>query len=347
MQELKDKESRIDQLLQEGNTEAAVKALYELILAYAERQDFPKAEALRDRLYEVDPMAIREIWQSGEIIEQKKHQSLDPEHIELWSSLYGELSEEEENLLYYSLNTSHFDADIPLFREEDTDRSLYFVEKGQLRLSFEKGDREMHLATLGPGDTLGAETFFARSSKHTFTAIPLTPVKASVLHPSSLEHWEQDKKNLHTVLYDFCFRNNRVQELLEGQELDRREQKRVPVQGTIAVRVLDKEGKPVSRPFKGEMKNVSSGGLAFSNYFKKGDTAQALLGRRIALMCKLSVLGVWKDIKKLGQVVAVQTHPFSEYSFHVRFDRPVSDKFVDSLDPAASSGKSPDLEVEI
>jgi CRP-like cAMP-binding protein len=347
MQELKQKESRIDVLLHEGNTEAAVQSLYELIIAYAERQDFPKAEALRDRLYQIDPMAIREIAQSGEIIEQKKHQSLDPEHLELWSGLYSELSDEEENMFYYSLSTSRFEPDTPLFREGDTDRYLYLVEKGQLRLSFHRGDREMHVANLGPGETIGAETFFSGTSERTFSAIPLTHVQASVLHPSFLTKWEQDTNNLQSVLYSFCYRNNRIPELLEELKLDRREQKRVQVNGTIAVRVLDNAGNPVSRPFKGEIQDVSSGGLAFSNYFKKGNTAQSLLGRRIAVMCKLSVQGSWKDVKKLGRVVAVRSHPFSEYSFHVRFDRPVSGKFVASLDPASSSGTSPDLEVEL
>lgn len=347
MQELKEKESRLEELIQEGNTEEAVQSLYELIIAYAERQDFPKAEALRDRLYEVDPMAIREIAQSGEIIEQKKHQSLDPEHLELWSGLYKELSDEEENMLYYSLSTADFEPDSPLFREGDTDRNLYFVERGQLRLSFHRDTREMHVANAGPGETLGEETFFTATRERTYSAIPLTSVKVSVLHPASLEEWEQDTKNLQSVLNDFCYRNNRIPELLQELKLDRREQKRVQVKGTIAARVLDNAGNPVSRPFKGEIQNVSSGGLAFSNYFKKGYTAQSLLGRRIALMCKLSVQGSWKDVKKLGRVVGVQSYPFSEYSFHVRFDRPVSSKFVNSLDPAASSGTSPDLEVEL
>ena len=136
--------------------------------------------------------------------------------------------------------------------------------------------------------------------------------------------------------------------MLEELKLDRRRQKRVQVKGTIAVQVLDNAGNPVSRPFKGEVQDVSSGGLAFSNYFKKCSTAQSILGRRIALICKLRVQGVWKDLKKLGQVVGVQWHPFSEYSFHIRFDRPISPKkFVDNLDSAEPSGKSPELKLEV
>ena len=347
MQELKEKESRIENLLQEGNTEAAVQSLYELIISYAEQQDFPKAEALRNRLYQVDPMAIQEIAQSGEIIEQKKHQSLDPEHMELWSGLYSELSEEEANMFSYSLSTAHYASDTPLFGEGDTDRYLYFLEKGQLRLSFHSGNKERHVANMGPGEVLGAETFFVRTSKRTFSAIPLTPVQTSVLHPTFLDKWDQDTKNLQSLLKDFCYRNDRMPELLEKLELDRRERSRVQVKGTIAVQVLDNAGNPVSRSFKGEIQDISSGGLAFSNTFKKGTTAQALLGRRVALICKLSVQGVWKDLKKLGQVVGFQSHTFNEYSFNVRFDRPIPPKFVESLDSSESSGKSPDLDLEV
>ena len=210
MQELQEKESRIEDLIQEGNIEAAVQSLYELIIAYAEQQDFSKAEKLRNRLYQVDPMAIREIAQSGEIIEQKMQHSLDPEHIDLWSGLYSKLSDEEQNIFYYSLSTVHFESEAaPLFREGDTDRHLYFVEKGMLRLSFHSGNRETHVANVVPGETLGAETFFVWSSERTFSAIPLTPVQVSVLHPTFLDKRDQGTKYLQSVLYDFCYCNNR------------------------------------------------------------------------------------------------------------------------------------------
>lgn len=347
MQDLKDKEAQLESLIQNGEKGDAVASLYELIVAYAKQKDFAKAEALRERLYELDPMAIREIAQTGDIIEQEKSQSLDREHMELWSGLYKDLNPEETNELYYSLIPASFDPDSPLFQEGDTDRSLYFLEKGQLKLSFHKGGKEIYLTTLQAGETVGAETFFARTWERTFSAVPLTTIQANVLHPSALDKREQDSSNLQSVIYDFCFRNDRITELLKDQNLDRRRQERIRVNGTLAVQVMDSAGKPVSRPFKGEIQDISIGGMSFSNYFKTKKTALSLLGRRIAIVCKLRAQGSWHEIKKLSQVVAVQSHSFSEYSFHIRFDRPISTELVNSLDTSESSGKSPDLDLEI
>ena len=342
-----DRENRVEELIREGDTKEAVQALYQLILDCAGQGEFDRAESLRERLYEVDPMAIREIAQSGEIIEQKKSESLDPEHRELWSELYSRLSQEEANTLYYSLKTVRFNSDAHILREGETDRSLYFVEKGQLRLTFPKGERVMHLATLGPGEILGEDTAFARTSERTYSATALTPVDACVLQPEALDQWDVEAKNLRAEIYDFCFQKTRIPQLLEEHKLDRRDSPRVRVQGTMAARVLNETGKPVSRPFKGEIRDLSSGGLAFSNSFKREETALSLLGRRIAVMCKLRAGGQRMDVKKLARVVGTRAHPFSEYSFHLRFDRPVSREFVDSLDPAGFPGTSPDLEVEV
>ena len=347
MQDLKDKEAQLESLIQNGEKEDAVAILYELIIAYAKQKDFTKAENLRERLYELDPMAIREIAQTGDIIEQEKSQSLDREHMELWSGLYKDLSPEETNVLYYSLNPATFEPDSPLFQEGDTDSSLYFLEKGQLKLSFHKGDKEIYIATLQAGETVGAESFFARTCERTFSATPLTTIQANILYPSALDKREQNSSNLQSVIYDFCFRNDRITGLLKEQKLDRREQERVRISGTLAVQVMNSAGKPVSRPFKGEIQDISTGGMSFSNYFKTKKTALSILGRRIAIVCELRAQGSWQEIKKLSQVVAVQSHPFSEYSFHIRFDRPISQKLVNSLDSSDSSGKSPELDLEI
>lgn len=347
MQDLKEKESRIENLIRDGNIGAAVQGLYELIIAYAEMRDFAKAEILRDRLYEVDPMAIREIAQSGDIIEQKKSQAIDSEHMQLWAELYNQLSLEETNALYYSLTLHDYEPDSPLFREGDTDRHLYFLDKGLIRLSFQKGNKELYMGTIGPGDELGSETFFARTRERTFTATPVTPIRINALHPSVTEKWQQEANNLPSVLYDFCFRNDPIADFLKEHKTDRRKESRVPVQGTLAVRVMDNKGNPLSRPFKGEFQDISSQGISFSNSFKKRSTAQALLGRWIALKTRVHAQDSEEEMRKVGQVVAVQSHPFSEYTFHVRFDRPVPQKLVNLIEPDSTSGKSPDLDLEI
>jgi CRP-like cAMP-binding protein len=234
-----------------------------------------------------------------------------------------------------------------MFQEGDTDRNLYFLDKGLIRLSFRKGNRDVYIATIGPGDAVGAETFFARSRERTFTATPLSSVKANELHASVLEKWKNQANSLPSVLYDFCFRNNPISKYFQEQWLDRRNRNRVRLRGTLAARALDSQGNPVSRPFKGVVQDFSSGGVAFNNTFKGDAAARSFLGGRIALMSRLQTKSAQDQLKKVGRVVAVEPRPFSEFTFHVRFDRPVPQDLVDTLGREVGSSQSPELKLEV
>ena len=79
MEDLSQQEKSIEQYLSEGNHDAAVKELFDLIVVCAKRKDFLKAEALRDWLFEVAPMALNELTKSGELIDEEKSSSIEEE----------------------------------------------------------------------------------------------------------------------------------------------------------------------------------------------------------------------------------------------------------------------------
>ena len=68
------REEQIFQLAAGGDTEAAKNQLFDLIVASARKKDFFNAERLRERIYEIDPMALMEIIQANDIIEEEKSQ---------------------------------------------------------------------------------------------------------------------------------------------------------------------------------------------------------------------------------------------------------------------------------
>jgi len=96
-------EKLVNQYVTEGKTEAATKLLFDLIVKNAKNKNFIKAEELRDRLQEVDSLALNEIISSAEIIEEEKMKSVDKNHMKIWSKIYNILSTEEASDLYYSL----------------------------------------------------------------------------------------------------------------------------------------------------------------------------------------------------------------------------------------------------
>ena len=77
MVHLSEHEKLIEQYLGEGDTEAAVQLLSELIIKAAKDNNFEQAEALRGRLFEVDSMALGEIVKTGEIIETEKSNAIE------------------------------------------------------------------------------------------------------------------------------------------------------------------------------------------------------------------------------------------------------------------------------
>jgi CRP-like cAMP-binding protein len=344
--ELLEKEAQLGRHLEQGDKEAALGCLYDLIVAYAKRKDFAKAEAFRDRLYEVDPMALGEIVKANEIIEQEKSESRDPDHMETWAEFYSMLSAEEANALYYALASQSIDTDLPVFREGERNANLLLMDQGEVKLTHGQGAREVLITTVGPGNMVGGETFFFQTAFATYSAISLSPVRGSLLDRSVLKSWQEEFPGLERKIHDFYYRSGGISKLLKQQNVDRRTQRRVRMSGNLVVQLLDPKGKPAGKPFKGGFTDISVGGLAFMIRVSKPETARLLLGRPLVVKCRLPVTGGVKDLQATGRIIAVQPHLFDDYSLHIRFYRPLPEELVESLEES-SEAKGPELELKM
>jgi hypothetical protein len=149
MGDLSEHEKLIEQYLGEDNTEAAVQLISELIIKSAEEKNFKQAEALRDRLFEVDSMALKEIVKTGEIIETEKSKAIDKGHLDTWSGLYASLVAEETNALFYGMQPEEIPANHMLFKQGDICSRLYFIDEGRLKMFYRQEDKAILLKTLG------------------------------------------------------------------------------------------------------------------------------------------------------------------------------------------------------
>jgi hypothetical protein len=77
MEDVVSQEKLLKTYIKENKKALAVKLLFELIVKHARANHFSKADALREKLFEVDPMALPEIVKSGEIIENAKAAAID------------------------------------------------------------------------------------------------------------------------------------------------------------------------------------------------------------------------------------------------------------------------------
>lgn len=329
--DLSEHEKLIGQYLSEDNKEAAVQLLSELIIKYAKEKKFKQAEALRDRLLEVDSMALNEIVKTGEIIEAEKSNAIDKEHLDTWSKFYESLLPEEINALYYEMQSVELPAGHMLVKQGQICTRLYFIDKGRLKMFYRQADKTILLKTLGPGDIVGEDTFFFSDAFCTTSVITDSQVKLHVLEKEDLNKLNQKVPGLEPKINDYCNKLESVADLLKAKNLERRVKERLNLPGKVIVQIFDHEKQPVGEPFRGELLDISASGLAFIIKTTQKSSAM-LLGRKLSMALSFAELDSDINIKRVGTVVAVNSEPFREYVVHAEFVKNLEPIVIDELE---------------
>jgi CRP-like cAMP-binding protein len=326
-------EKKVDQYIAGDDTDAAVKLLFKLIVQSAREKNFTKAEQLRERLLKVDPMALDEIISSAEIIEEEKSQALDPIHMQIWSKLYDRLNTEEKNELYFALQNVVLGINQAVFEQGQLDTNLYFINQGQLKMIYQDRDGDGLLYTLGPGQLAGQENFFA-NTVCTTSLITLSNVNLKYLAKDALLKWKKELPTLEKKISEFCAGFQNATALLKSKKMDRRALKRVKISGKGLFKLLNRAGEPIGKTFKGELADISVGGLSFEIRISKEDTARLLLGRRISIGFSNRKRIPPVSIEQNGIIVGVYPFPFEDYSIHVKFDKMLDEATVKAIQHA-------------
>ena len=126
-------------------------------------RDFTRAEELRDRMYDVTPMALNEILQAGELIEEEKSGATDPDHLERWEAVYADLNPDETNALYFSMQEQSFEKHQAFYPQGAIDGRLCLVEAGRIGLFCKEPDGEdsKKIREVREGDIFGVDLFFS------------------------------------------------------------------------------------------------------------------------------------------------------------------------------------------
>ncbi len=324
-------EKLVDQHIAKGDTSAAVKLLFKMIVECAGEKNFAKAEQLRERMLEVDPMALDEIISSAEIIEEGKSQSLDPIHMQIWSRLYDILDTEEKNALFYSMQDLVLGVNQTVFSQGKLDTNLYFINQGHLKMIYQDKSGDVLLYTLGPGQLAGQENFFS-NTVCTTSLISLSNVNLKYAAKEALLKWKKDIPTLEQKLIDFCADFPSATTLLQSKKMDRRAIKRVKISGKGLIKLLNRAGEPIGKSFKGHLSDISVGGLSFEIRISKEETARLLLGRRISIAFNISRSKSNPMIDQSGIIVGVYPFPFEDYSIHVKFDRKLDPSVINAVE---------------
>jgi CRP-like cAMP-binding protein len=325
--DLKKLEHEIRTYLDNGNKDKAVGAVYEAVVFFAKKKEFAKAEALRDKIYEIDPLALTEIVESAEVIEREKNDAIDKNHQSIFKTLYSELTPEEGNALFFSMKEEAFGSNDVFFKQGEKNRHLYFVNKGSLKILHKKDNEDIFIREVVPGSIAGVESFF----KTTVCTNTLTGSSRGVCHvldKDRLDKLKEEFPGLEPKLRDFAYTLKTTSTLVQEKGVNRRIHKRFSTRGAIVFQILSASGKSIGKVLKGKLSDVSSGGLSFYFTTSNERNVKLLLGRDLMMKFIIPESKNRVDIKKKGKVLSVLPQMNHEYSIHLKFDTLLDPKFL-------------------
>jgi len=325
--------SATSQPAEEDKAQITKKLFLEIQSAVKER-DIADAESLREKLIAINPMALSEIIKSAELIEEVKNAGIDKNHLAIWDKLYGALSTEEKNCLYYSLKKVVVPPGKVILAQGAFNTRLFFIDNGQVTIHLPKGDKNILVAQLGRGDILGEYTF-TTISLCSATAVSHTEVQMMYLESAAADGWENKQPGLYDKLIDFCIHNGRVDEIIRRKKLEKRASVRYSIEGRIVATLLTKEGKKTETYFRGSLSDISTTGTCFLIKCSKRTTARALLARHLLLSFSFERGDEKVTFSAVGKVVGVSFHLYNDYSVHVHFVKQLQE---DQIQKAAFQG---------
>jgi len=325
----------VDNHVKQGDTESAVKLLFDMIVKYAKQKDFDKADLLRDKLLEVNPMALTEIVKAGEVIEEERSAGIDQERLKAWSELYDKLNQAETHAVYFAMKSAEYNENKTVFQQGESNSRLYFINKGKIKLITNENGKEMLIKELGTGDIFGQETFFSLTVC-TISAITISKVELDFLEKDIVTKWEKDIPGLTQKINDHCLKLEKTSEALKKQGRSRRVYERVNLSGRISMWVLDPGGSPVGESTTGNLADISIGGLSFFIKASKEKADKMFLDQGVNIKFNIKAGDLEHKVEQNGMVVGMIPHLY-DYSVHIKFDNLLDDKIIQSIKDSAGS----------
>jgi predicted Zn finger-like uncharacterized protein len=324
---------KVDQYVAAGNPEAAAALLVELISRHARKREFTSAESLRDKLYDVAPMALNEIVKANEIIEEEKGRSIDAGHLKLWADLYDTLESDESSELYYAMKPVSVKAGQPVYEKGSLDSNLYFLQQGRVSMVHwdNTRDQEVILKEISPGGFFNQDAFFSFTVA-TSTIIAAQDSELTYLEKPFLDRWEQQFAGLGPKLNSYCRNGENMYDLAKKAGIELRTDPRILTSLPALIQFVDPSGKPQKKPFKVVLFDIAAGGTSFELKLMRKSEADQLLGQHILMQMQYVFDKNKRKVLTNGRVIAAHLQPFGLSAIHVQFDTPIADETLQDIE---------------
>lgn len=330
-------ETMVEEYLKAGQKDKAFELLFKLSITCAQKKDFVRSEAFRDRLYEVDSLALKRIVKVNEIIEAEKSRAITPDDRQLWRRFFEELKPNEANAMFLALRNKSYESETTIIEQGKPNDKLFFITHGQLKQIYSDQEKELLIEKLGSGDIFGEDTFFS-VNVCTVSIKTLTQVDLRYLDRAVFEKLKATNSTLASDLKKVCGSGRSIFSRLRQKGIDRREFKRINLSTKVSFQLLATETeKAMPRSVKAELWDISKGGLSFYFQSKNREAVRNLIGRSIGVRFDLPVDGKAKTVALTGVVHGVQSHPLDEFSVHLQFNRRLSDVAVQTIERIADN----------
>ena len=317
-------EQAVKALLGNGDKAGAVEQLLELIERTARQRNFGQSDQLREWLIEIDSSAYAEIIKAAEIIDAEKASAIDKGHLEIWNGLYDILSTEEFSAIYHSLIHRRYNNGEQIVAQGDVQSSLFFINSGRIRIYYAAKNGEIQLKALSQGEIFGADAFF-EPSVWTVSAASVGTTEISILKLDRLNKWCSEYPGLEVRLRDFCRQFENIGELIKKDERERRSANRYNVSGILSASLVDDHDQKLGINTKGEISDISEGGISWLVKIPHKENSRLLLGRKVRLKLPVGE-NPGESLQLTGDILAVKSAwaVDNEYSVHVKFEQRLS-----------------------
>lgn len=308
--------------------------LFTQIESAVQAKKFLEAVSLREKLLEVDPMAISEAIKAAELIEEAMTAAIDKEHVATWPGLYEPLSEEEKNCLFHSMKSNLIQEKRAILQYGALNNRLFFIEKGTVVVAIpQEGSEKLKVfAQLGRGDVLG-EYSFATLALCSATAVTKTPVQLRYLEGKMAESWNENHPGLYEKVMEFCQKHGQIDQITKRKEQEVHPNPRYPVQGRVNATLLNKSGEDDGQVFNGDVGEISRSGCSFAIHCNQKETIRKLLTKSFSL--DFTCTNKEKDVvfSSVGRVVRVSVLLHDDYLLHIGFHILLSKELDGQLAP--------------
>ena len=309
---------KIDSLVANDKKAEALKVIIGLIKTATQNKQFDKAEALQEWLLQIEPMALAESIRATELIEESKVALIDQDFYLIWKSIVDILTTEEFIALYHAMNCKNYANGEHIVKQGQIHSELLFVNTGRVQLSTHIEGREIPIQMIQEGGLLGHDTFFELSVWTCSAKSQGAEVYA--LSFDNLQKLEMKCPGIESKLSDYCSNFDTTTTLLKKMRRSRRQLERKVISGKISFLLLGADGKETKAEGRGNILDISQGGVCFIVYSSKRKNTYQLFGQQISLMIKRS--DSKPQIERNGKILAVRDHDIigNAYSVHVQFD---------------------------